>query len=336
MANVHTYEHEACLAQIEQMTQAGCELVRLGVPGRADTDALSRILPHVRIPVIADVHFHYQRAIEAIESGIQKIRLNPGNINDRRQVAEVISACKANGTAIRIGVNQGSIVERRNAELRKSELEKPIVELMLGKLVEYVEFFEANDFGNLVLSAKCHDAATCIAVNRAVSKRFDYPLHLGLTHSGDVQAGSIRSSVAIGALLAEGIGDTIRVSLAGSPVTEIEVAWEILNCLGIRPRTTPRLIACPTCSRTEIDLIGLVGQVKAVLADVDQPITVAVMGCVVNGPGEADGADIALCGGRQNAAIYCRGKKVATVPAEEALAELANKIKNFTKDHGPA
>jgi len=327
MTNCHTYDVDACLGQIQQMIERKCEIVRVAVPTARDTAAMAEIIKQVSVPIVADVHFHYSRAIEAVEAGVSKIRLNPGNISDREQVNEVIDACKAHDCSIRVGVNEGSIVERRNKQKYQHELEQDLVELMLEKLADYVRIFEDRNFEKLVLSAKCHDAQRTIAVNRAISRKFDYPLHLGVTHAGDVQTGSIRSAAALGALLAEGIGDTIRVSLAGDPLAEIGVAWEILNTLKLRPRCEPELIACPTCGRTEIDLLGMVEAVKKALTEIHQPISVAVMGCVVNGPGEADGADFALCGGREKAVIYAKGKKVATIPANLAVETLMEQIK---------
>jgi (E)-4-hydroxy-3-methylbut-2-enyl-diphosphate synthase len=326
MTNVHTHEVDRCVEQIQQMVRHGCEMVRVAVPTPRDTAALSEILRQVTVPIIADVHFHYARALEAIAAGVAKIRLNPGNISNRREVEEVIAACRAHGVAIRVGVNEGSIRARHDGPIRRQEHEKELVALMLEKLTEYVRIFEDAHFENLVLSAKCHDAARTIAVNRAISARFDYPLHLGVTHAGDVQTGSVRSATALGALLAEGIGDTIRVSLAGDPLTEIHVAWEILSSLRLRPRRTPELIACPTCGRTEIDLIAMVEQVKVALAEVTAPITVAVMGCVVNGPGEAADADVALCGGKDRVVIYRQGQKVATVAADRAVEALLEEV----------
>ena len=330
MTSVRTRDVQAALAQIEAMIEQDCEIVRMAVPTPKDTAALAQIMRQVKIPVVADVHFHFNRALEAIEAGVHKIRLNPGNIGDRKEVELVIAACKANGVAIRVGVNEGSIVERKDATKRQLELHQDLVTLMVEKMAEYVRIFEDNHFDNLVLSAKCHDAARTIAVNRAISARFDYPLHLGVTHAGDVQTGSVRSATAIGALLAEGIGDTIRVSLAGEPVAELETAWEILTSLGLRERRRPELIACPTCGRTEIDLLAMVERVKKALKPIKAPITVAVMGCVVNGPGEAQDADVALCGGKNQAVIYRRGKKVATVTAENAVETLLEQVHKVT------
>jgi len=326
MTNVFTHDIDRCVGQINQLVDKGCELVRVAVPKKEDTAALGEILRQVTTPVVADVHFHYERALEAIEAGVAKIRLNPGNVKVRREVEEVIAACKAHGTAIRVGVNQGSVIERQNQEIRAREKAQPLTKLMVDKLKSYVQIFEETGFDNLVLSAKCHDVVSCIEVNRAVSEAFDYPLHLGLTHAGDPQTGTVRSATALGTLLAEGIGDTIRVSLAGDPITEVEVGWEMLMSLGLRQRRGPELIACPTCGRTEIDLIGMVAEVKKALEGVKVPIKVAVMGCVVNGPGEADDADIALCGGKDKALIYCRGKRVASVPAADAVKTLLEQI----------
>lgn len=332
MTNVHTHEIDGCVRQIGEMVENDCELVRLAVPTQKDTEALCEIIKQVDVPIIADVHFHFERALEAIAAGVHKIRLNPGNISERQQVVKVIDACKANNVAIRVGVNEGSIVERKDQHRRNRELRENTTELMLEKMTEYVHIFEDNNFDNLVLSAKCHDAAGTIAVNRAVSQRFDYPMHLGVTHAGDIQTGAIRSAAALGALLAEGIGDTIRVSLASDPIEEIGVAWEILNSLGLRKRRRPELIACPTCGRTEINLLEMVERVKPELAKIKYPLTVAIMGCVVNGPGEADGADIALCGGKNHVVIYKAGEKVATVKADEAIDALMTQIREFVAE----
>jgi len=330
MTNVSTCQIDSCLCQIARLTAAGCEIIRLAVPTKADTAALPAIIAQINIPVVADVHFHYARAIEAVEAGVAKIRLNPGNITDYDQVRKVIDACKANNTAIRVGVNEGSIGPRKeNAPQQRQRQHRSLPELMVEKLTDYVRIFEEANFDNLVLSAKCHNAANTITVYRAVSKAFDYPLHLGVTHSGIVQTGSIRSAVALGSLLADGIGNTIRVSLAGDPVVEVEVAWEVLTSLGLRPRRGPELIACPTCGRTEIDLLAIAEQVNQRLKEITYPLTVAVMGCIVNGPGEAAEADVALCGGRDKAIIYRQGKKITVVPAEQAVEALLQQIKIF-------
>ncbi|MBN2209821.1 MAG: flavodoxin-dependent (E)-4-hydroxy-3-methylbut-2-enyl-diphosphate synthase [Sedimentisphaerales bacterium] len=332
MTNVPTRDAQKCLEQITGLAQRGCELVRVAAATPEDTTALKTIVAQASVPIIADVHFHYRRALEAVEAGVAKIRLNPGNISDRQQVREVIAACRVNGVAIRIGVNEGSIVERRDEQKRQQEQCLPMAELMTAKLAEYVRIFEEASFENLVLSAKCHDAAGTIAVNRAISKLFDYPIHLGVTHAGDAMTGSIRSAAALGTLLAEGIGDTVRVSLTADPRVEVDVAWEILNTLGLRERIRPEIFACPTCGRTEVDIVAMTEQVKIALADVKAPITVAVMGCVVNGPGEAEHADIALCGGRDKCLIYRQGQKIATVPADKAIAALLVEIRKMIEN----
>ncbi len=322
MTNVPTRDSQRCLEQIERLIEADCELIRIAVPTREDTAALPEILKHVSIPVIADVHFHFRRALEAIGAGVHKIRLNPGNIEDRHQVEEVIEACRQNDVAIRVGVNQGSIVPKGTTISSRAEL----VRLMLDKMDEYLQVFDEKNFTNLVLSAKCHDGAGTIAVNRALSGHHNMPLHLGVTHAGAPASGSVRSAAALGALLVEGIGDTIRVSLAGDPILEVETAWDILTSLGLRKRNRPELIACPTCGRTEIDLLAMVDQAGEALRHIRQPITVAIMGCVVNGPGEARDADVALCGGRDKAIIYRKGERVATVSADNAIKALLEQV----------
>ncbi len=336
MTNVFTRDIDNCVTQINKLTKCGCEIIRVSVPTPADTAALAEIINQIDVPLVADVHFHYARALEAIDAGVDKIRLNPGNIKDRRQVTEVINACKTNNTAIRVGVNEGSVKELKDPQLKNHESQMNLPDLMIDKLRNYVNIFEDNNFDRLVLSAKCHDAGGTIAVNRLIAENFNYPLHLGVTHAGAVQIGAVRSAAAVGTLLAEGIGDAVRISLAGNPVEEVKVAWEILNSLGLRPRTRPELIACPTCGRTEIDLLDMVEKVNLALQDIHYPVTVAVMGCVVNGPGEAEVADVALCGGRDKAVIYSQGLKAATVAAENAVPALLEQINIFIANNRAA
>jgi (E)-4-hydroxy-3-methylbut-2-enyl-diphosphate synthase len=332
MTTEYTYEIDKCMAQINDLAEAGCELVRVTVPTPKDTDALKEILKQSPVPIIADVHFQYKRALAAIEAGVPKIRLNPGNIKDRKQVEEVIAACKANGVAIRVGVNEGSIVERQDQQIRAQDQEANLIELMLEKLAETIRIFEDNQFDNLVLAAKCTDAARCIVMNREISQRWDYPLHLGVTHAGTVETGGIRSATAIGTLLAEGIGDTVRISLAGDPVKEVEIAWEVLNTLYLRDRKKPELIACPTCGRVEVDLFEMVDSVKAAIADIDYPVKIAVMGCIVNGPGEAEGSDVAISAGKSKVQIYRDGKVVETVPTDKGVQSLLKHVKLFIEE----
>ena len=323
MTNTFTYDIDKTLEQINSLAKTGCELVRVAVPKPADTEALPQIVKDSPIPVVADVHFHYKRALEAIEAGVVKIRLNPGNIADRNQVNEVISACKANGTAIRVGVNEGSIVDLKNKE---KELTRSLPELMADKMREYLNIFEDNNFSNLVLSAKCHDSKTTIDVNRIIAERFDYPIHLGVTHAGLPMTAAIRSSIALGVLLSEGIGNTIRVSIAGPPENELQVAWEILTSLGLRKPRKPELIVCPTCGRCEVDLLDIADKVNNALEGMDKQATIAVMGCVVNGPGEADGADLAICGGKDKVALYKHGKLITTASVDQGIALLLDEI----------
>jgi len=329
MTSTATRDIDATLAQIHRLADAGCDVIRVAVPEPADTAALPEIVKQSPIPVIADVHFHYQRALEAVDAGVHKIRLNPGNIADRKQVVEVIHACRSAGIPIRIGVNEGSIVERRDKQLRSAEKQllaedphRQMIALMIRKLEEYVRIFEAEGFDDLVLAAKSPDPRLVIDVYRAISGRFDFPLHLGVTHAGPPETGRIRSVAALAALLAEGIGDTIRISYAADPIHEVIDGKELLCCLGLRPRTEPELIACPTCGRIEVDLVTLVQQVRRKLATIPVPIRVAVMGCVVNGPGEAEGADVAVFAGKGRGMICVRGRLVRTVAESDILDAL--------------
>ncbi len=337
MTNTHTRDIDATVKQINRLAAAGCELVRVAVPEKKDTEALPPILHQSPVPIIADVHFHYARALEAIAAGVQKIRLNPGNIQDRRQVDRVIHACRDAGIPIRIGVNEGSIVERKDRQQRAAEKQSLtenrhyLVDLMVRKLEEYLRIFEENDFHDVVLAAKSHDARLVIDAYRAISQRFDYPLHLGVTHAGPAETGRIRSIAALGTLLAEGIGDTIRISYAGDPLQEVLDGKELLASLGLRERNEPELIACPTCGRVEVDLVKLVRDVREKLADIKQPIKVAVMGCIVNGPGECEGADVAIFAGRGKGVIYVQGEQKRTVSESEMLDALLEECRAFAQ-----
>ena len=334
----YTYEIENCVSEITRLAAAGADLVRVAVPERKDTEALKEILPQVRVPIVADVHFHFQRALEAIEAGVHKIRLNPGNISDRAQVKDVIQACKAKKLPIRIGVNEGSIVERRDKQKRMKELggvfsdnkNGHLLAIMVTKLEEYLDIFHEEDFHDIVISAKSIDPLLVIDAYREISKRFDYPLHLGVTHAGPRETGSIRSVVPLGHLLASGVGDTIRISYASDPAFEVTDGLELLYVLGLRTRVGAELIACPTCGRIQVDLFKLVQEVRKKLAEeIALPIKVAVMGCVVNGPGECEGADIAIFAGDRRGIIYVQGEKVANVPEEQILDRLLEECRAF-------
>jgi (E)-4-hydroxy-3-methylbut-2-enyl-diphosphate synthase len=318
MTKVPTTDIERCLRQIDDLVQAGCALVRLAVPRQADTAAFARIVPNVRVPLVADIHFSPARAIEAIEGGAAKIRLNPGNIKSREDIHRIIDAAKAHKVAIRIGVNEASIRDLSKEPVPFEER----VDLMLAEMRQYVQLFEDRGFDRLVLSAKTSDALRTIEVNRRIAAAFQYPIHLGLTHAGLPEDARIPSAIALGTLLAEGIGDTIRVSAAGDPVIETQMAVEILVALGLRERRRPELIVCPTCGRTEIDVVQLARQVEGALRRIDKPCRVAVMGCVVNGPGEAADADFAICAAKDKAYFYRNGQKIATVPEAQIIARL--------------
>ncbi|MHC4091833.1 MAG: flavodoxin-dependent (E)-4-hydroxy-3-methylbut-2-enyl-diphosphate synthase [Planctomycetota bacterium] len=343
MTSTYTHDVDATVGQIRRLAAAGCDLVRVAVPDKRDTQVLPEILSQSPVPIIADVHYHYERALEAVEAGVHKIRLNPGNIADRRQVDRVIAACRERRIPIRVGVNEGSVVERSDKRIRdgqKSALahdpHRELVRLMVQKLEEYLRIFEENDFGDVVLSAKSIDATVVIDAYRAIAERFDLPLHLGLTHAGPPETGRIRSIASLGTLLAEGIGDTIRISYAADPVHEVDDAKELLYSLKLRERTEPELIACPTCGRIEVDLITLVADVRRKLAhEIKLPIKVAVMGCVVNGPGECEGADVAIFAGKGKGIIYVQGQQKQTVTEDQMLdallaecRELADKVRS--------
>jgi len=334
----YTWDIDKCVAEIHKLAAAGADIVRVAVPEKKDTAALKEILPQVSVPIVADVHFHFQRALEAIEAGIHKIRLNPGNINERSQVKEVIAACKQRKIPIRIGVNEGSIVERKDKQKRMKELggvfsnnkHGHLLAIMIAKLEEYLEVFQAEDFHDIVISAKSIDPLLVMDAYSEISQRFDYPLHLGVTHAGPKETGTIRSVVPLGTLLCGGVGDTIRISYANDPIYEVQDGLELLWVLGLRPRIGAELIACPTCGRIQVDLFKLVQEVRRELAkEIRVPIKVAVMGCVVNGPGEAEGADVAIFAGDRKGIIYVQGERVANVPEEEILPALLAECRKF-------
>src|SRR5947199_5341086 len=334
----YTHEIDKCVAEIHKLAAAGADLVRVAVPEKKDTAALREILPQVSVPVVADVHFNVQRALEPIDAGIQKIRLNPGNISDRAQVRDVIQACKAKKLPIRIGVNEGSIVERKDKQKRLKELggvfsdnkHGHFLAIMIAKLEEYLDIFREEDFHDIVISAKSIDPLLVVDAYKEISQRFDYPLHLGVTHAGPRETGAIRSVVPLGHLLCSGIGDTIRISYASDPKFEVQDGLERCCVLGLRQRVGAELIACPTCGRIQVDLFKLVQDVRKQLAqEISLPIKVAVMGCVVNGPGECEGADIAIFAGDRRGIIYVQGEKVANVPEEDILPALLDECRKF-------
>jgi len=325
MTNTATHDVNKTVRQINALAEAGAQIVRVAVPTRKDTSALRDILPQVSVPIVADVHFDYRRALEAVEAGVHKLRINPGNLRDKGGLKQVISAAKTAGIPVRIGVNAGSI--RTADQLERKLSPNRLVKLMLDELARYVRFFEKAGLEQLVLSAKSSDVCLTLELYRELARRFDYPLHVGLTHSGTVWTGSIRSALALGPLLEEGIGDTIRVSLAGDPVREIHAAREMLAALGLARREGPELIVCPTCGRCEVDLVKIADQVERRLARIKKPLKVAVMGCIVNGPGEAADADVALIAGKNCGFIYRAGRRVARIPTEGLVTELIRHVR---------
>jgi len=327
MTNTLTHDIDATVGQIQRLVDAGAEIVRVAVPTSKDTAALKEILSQVTVPIVADVHFHFDRAIEAIEAGVSKIRLNPGNIRDRDKVARVIAAAKDAGISNRIGVNSGSI--RTTDQLGEHFDHDHLLSLMLEELDSYIRFFQEQNFDNLVLSGKSSDVPMTIDLYQAIAKRYDYPLHLGLTHAGTVLTGAVRSADALGVLLYQGIGDTIRVSLSGDPVEEIYIAKQILSDFGLRHFKSPQLICCPTCGRCQVDLPVVAAEVEKELRKVTKPIKVAVMGCIVNGPGEAADADVALVAGRDVGFIYVKGERVCRVKPDEMVRTLMEYVEKF-------
>ncbi len=325
MTKVPTVDVARCVRQINQLVRAGCRLVRLAVPRRADTEAFAKIVQKVEVPLVADVHFSPDRAIEAIEGGAAKIRLNPGNIKNRKDIFRIIDAAKLHKTAIRAGVNEASI---RNLKAEPVPAVKRTA-LMLREMKKYVRLFESRNFTSLVLSAKSSEVVRTIEINRAIAGTFDYPIHLGLTHAGLPEDARLPSAIAMGTLLAEGIGDTIRVSAAGNPVTETEIAKQILIALGLAERLSPELIVCPTCARSGIDVTKLARRVEKALREIDKPLRIAVMGCVVNGPGEAADADLAICAAKNKGYVYRHGRKIAVVPEDKIIPTMLKELEKM-------
>ena len=315
MTNTKTTDVEATLAQIARLKDAGCKIARVTVPTTEDAAAFKKITAASVLPVVADIHFDYRLAIAAIEAGAAKIRINPGNIGSRERVKAVVDAAKAAHIPIRVGVNAGS--------LEKSLLEKhggPTPAALAESAQGYIRLMEELGFSDLVLSIKASDILTTVGACRILAQVTDIPQHIGITEAGTVRTGSIRSGVGLGILLADGIGDTLRVSLSGDPVEEIVVAKEILKSLGLAEG--PQVIACPTCGRTQIGAIDLAVEVEKMVAGLDVPIKIAVMGCVVNGPGEAREADVGIAGGVGEGLIFMKGQSVEKVPEAEFLSKL--------------
>ena len=319
MTNTDTADAKATLAQVARLAEEGAEIVRIAVPDKAAAAAVPEIVRGTPVPLIADIHFDYRLALASIKAGIHGLRLNPGNIRDAEKVREVVRAAQERSIPIRIGVNEGSLPPI--PPLADGELPPPKPRRMVDAALWEIGILEEMGFEEIKLSLKAFDVPTMVTAYREIAKRVPYPLHLGVTEAGMPGAGSVRSAVGIGLLLAEGIGDTIRVSLAADPVEELPVAWNILSSLNIRQRGAT-IVACPTCGRIEVDLIPLANQVEAHFQKLGKPITVAVMGCVVNGPGESRDADIGLAAGKGKGAIFRKGEVVRIVPEEQFLTAL--------------
>lgn len=320
MTNTRTDDAAATLRQIGELAAAGCEIIRCAVPDMAAAEGLKRIVSESPIPVIADIHFDYKLALAAIDAGVDGLRLNPGNIGGNDRVAAVVDAAKKRNIPIRIGVNAGS--------LPKDLLEKyghPTAEALVEAAWRHIHILEEMDYRNIKVSLKAHDVPLTVAAYRLLASQCDYPLHVGITEAGTINSGIIKSAVGIGTLLAEGIGDTIRVSLTGDPVREVKVAYDILKSLGLR-EYGPTLISCPTCGRTKINLEKLALEVERRLEKISEPITVAVMGCVVNGPGEAREADVGIAGGINEGLIFKKGVVLKKVPEACIIDELFAEI----------
>ncbi len=321
MVKLPTTDVADCVAQINSLAAAGAKLVRLAVPTAKDSIAFAKIVQKVKVPLIADIHFSAERAIEAIEAGAAKIRLNPGNIRNKNDINRIIDCAKLHKAAVRIGINEASI-----RDLLRDTPKRQRINLMIRKMRNYVRFFERRDFDNIVLSIKSSDVERTIESNQAIAEKFDYPIHLGLTHAGLAEDALVPASVALGTLLQQGIGDTIRISIAGDPVQEVEIAKQILVSLSLYETNEPQLIVCPTCGRVQWDLIAFAQRVKKFLAEVHKPIRIAVMGCIVNGPGEAADADLAVCAAAGKGFIYKKGKKIATVKQEKLFNALKKEL----------
>jgi (E)-4-hydroxy-3-methylbut-2-enyl-diphosphate synthase len=323
MTKTKTSDVDATVAQINQAAEAGCDIVRVTVNDREAADAIAEIVRRSPLPLVADIHFNHVFALKAIEANVAKVRLNPGNIGSRDRIEQVLLAARDRGIPIRIGVNSGSLEE--------DILEKhgyPTAEALYESAMRHVEICDQFNFHDVIISVKSTDVRLMIEAYRLVARRTDIPLHLGVTEAGTTKIGTIKSAVGIGTLLAEGIGDTIRVSLTDDPVKEVEVGKEILRSLSLATRNV-ELIACPTCGRLEVDLFGIMKQLEEKLEGVKKPVKIAVLGCVVNGPGEASEADIGIAAGKGVAILYRKGEVIKRVKEEEIVDTILEEVRNF-------
>ena len=321
MAKTDTRDIQATVNQINELADCGCEIARVAVPDFEAAEAISIIKKKTSIPIIADIHFDYRLALKSLKAGADGLRLNPGNIREPEQVAEVIKAAKQRQVPVRIGVNAGSLPPASKPSISTSAH-------MVNVALEQIKLLESLDFDLIKVSLKAFDVLTTIEAYRAIASKISYPLHLGVTEAGLPRAGAVRSAVGIGILLHEGIGDTIRVSLSANPCEEVKTAYEILRSLDLRQHG-PTLISCPSCGRAEVDIISLAESVDRSLKDISQPIKVAVMGCIVNGPGEAKEADVGIACGKSKGAIFRKGKVVSTVAEKDFLEALIAEVKKL-------
>ena len=321
MTNTLTTDHKSTIEQINRVTEAGADIVRVSCPDSKSTEALKTIIKHVDVPLVADIHFHYKRAIEAAENGADCLRINPGNIGDTKRVAEVVSAAKNNNCSIRIGVNAGS--------LEKDILEKykePCPEALVDSALRNIKIIEDMDFSNFKISVKSSDVFLSLAAYRLLSKKTDYPLHLGITEAGSYLPGSIKTSIGFGSLLLDGIGDTVRVSLSDDPVEEIKVGNEILKSLNLRNRGV-KIISCPSCARQAFEVIKTVKELEKRLTHIKKPITLSIIGCVVNGPGEAKQTEIGITGGgKDNHMLYLNGLETEKVMTKDMINKIVSLV----------
>jgi (E)-4-hydroxy-3-methylbut-2-enyl-diphosphate synthase len=327
MTNTLTSDVKKTVEQIKRLEKAGCEIIRCSVPDGASAVALKQIKKKINIPLVADIHFDHRLAIEAINNGADKIRINPGNIGGGEKVRAVIAAAKKNGTVIRIGVNAGSLQREIGFRL-KNESKDKTANSMVASLLEYIEFFEKEDFSNIVVSLKASDIMTTVEAYKLFARHKNYPAHIGITESGTELSGMIKSAMGLGILLYEGLGDTMRVSLTADPELEVYAAYRMLSNLGLRKRGV-EIISCPTCARTEIDVIKLAKDVEKMTIDIEKPLKVAVMGCAVNGPGEAAHADIGVSGGKKIGLIFLQGKIIKRVPKKDLLKEFSREVRKL-------
>ena len=323
MCNTATEDVEATVQQIRRLEQAGCDIVRVAVPTEEAARAIPAIKRGIRIPLVADIHFDYKLALLCIDGGVDKIRINPGNIGSKERVRAVADGCRERGIPIRVGVNGGSL-EKDILRKYSGVTAEALAESALG----HVHLLEDCGFGDICISVKCSRVPVNMAAYELLHERVDYPLHLGVTEAGTPEMGVLKSAIGIGGLLCRGIGDTLRVSLTADPVEEVTAAKKILQAAGVR-RTEPDLIACPTCGRTQYDMLPIAREVERRLKDCHKPITVAVMGCVVNGPGEAAAADVGIAGGRGEGLLFAKGKILRKVPQEQLVDELFREIEKL-------